>query len=119
MLIDEVMLTIIWRSKTHPTPQNNGKERVDRIMQSHNKFDTDDFIMLFLKSGTTHSGKLKRPYDNLHPYWYIKLEGDETLLAIPDHEIESVIRPSQDFIKSFGAFIQAASEDKKEDSESP
>ena len=85
------------------------------MVQSHNKFDTDDFLMIFLKSGETHTGILKRAYDNIHPYWYIKLEGDESLVAIPDHAIENIIRSSQDFIKSIGEFMQKASEAKKEE----
>jgi hypothetical protein len=81
-------------------------------MVSHNKFDTDNYLMFFLKSGETHVGLLKRPYDNVHPYWYIKLEGDETIVAIPDHVIETIIRPSESFIANFGKFMKEAQEKK-------
>ena len=83
-------------------------------MVSINKFDIDNYLMFFVKSGETHVGALKRAYDNVHPYWYIKIEGDDTLVAIPDHEINVIIRPSNAFIADFGKFMKEINEKNKE-----
>jgi len=75
------------------------------MAQPHDRFAIGDFLMFFLVRGDPQAGTLKRIPEELHMYWYAKLEGDETLIAIPDRDVAFIARPSDAFIKGYGDML--------------
>lgn len=65
------------------------------------KINLQETVIVSLTDGEIIVGTLIQYPDDAHPYWYVTMYEDTSIVGIPDRMISSITRPSNSYMKTF------------------
>ncbi len=62
------------------------------------KFKINDRLIIYLKNKEQYAGKLTCLPTRSHPYWYIVIAGDTSLISIHEDNVNALFKPSDNYL---------------------